>query len=77
MRREVPSLTSARRGHESIESATLINLPPVGEDDEADGVADQPEDGEDGGQDPRDDPPAVFGLYTSLDDDDNLFSAAL
>ena len=48
----------------STETVTLINLPPVGEDDEADGVADQPEDGEDGGQDPRDDPPAVFVLYT-------------
>ena len=68
MRREVPSLTSARRGHGSLESATLINLPPVGEDDEADGVADQAEDGEDGGQDPRDDPPAVFILY-ALDTD--------
>ena len=53
-----------RQTRTSLESVTLINLPPVGEDDEADGVADQPEDGEDGGQDPRDDPPAVFGLYT-------------
>ena len=52
-------MTSARRGHGSLESVTLIPLPPVGEDDEADGVADQPEQGEHGGQDPRDYPPAV------------------
>ena len=52
-------MTSARREHGSLESVTLVTLPPVGEDDEADGVADQPEHGEHGGQDPRDDPPAV------------------
>ena len=65
MRREVPSLPSARRGHESLDRLLLlVTLPPVGEDDEADGVADQAEDGEDGGQDPRDNPPAVIVLYT-------------
>ena len=49
----------ARPGYRSLESLLLVALPPVGEDDEADGVADQPEHGEYGGQDPGDYPPGV------------------
>ena len=52
-----PCQTRIYKSGESAPGSPL--LPPVGEDDEADGVADQPEHGEHGGQDPRDYPPAV------------------